>query len=136
MNAIKSRRHPDTGLQHFAWDDTGTGDQFVRSSLGNILLGRASTADEIAKAVLFLASDHASYLTGIELFVDGGLAQISPAARVERRTGCKVQTRLPSLFTFVWNSPRRRSSSRSIAGKRSDNEKAESLELVVVTSAE
>lgn len=39
-------------------------------------LGRAGTPDEIAKSVLFLACDDSSYINGIELFVDGGAAQI------------------------------------------------------------
>jgi NAD(P)-dependent dehydrogenase (short-subunit alcohol dehydrogenase family) len=32
--------------------------------------------DEVAKAVVFLASDDSSFITGIELFVDGGFAQV------------------------------------------------------------
>jgi NAD(P)-dependent dehydrogenase (short-subunit alcohol dehydrogenase family) len=39
-------------------------------------LGRLGTPDEVAKAVVFLASDDSSYITGVELFVDGGFAQV------------------------------------------------------------
>ena len=39
-------------------------------------LGRIGTPDDLAKAAVFLASDDSAYITGIELFVDGGAAQI------------------------------------------------------------
>jgi NAD(P)-dependent dehydrogenase (short-subunit alcohol dehydrogenase family) len=39
-------------------------------------LGRMGHPDEIAKVVVFLASDDASYVAGIELFVDGGMVQV------------------------------------------------------------
>jgi NAD(P)-dependent dehydrogenase (short-subunit alcohol dehydrogenase family) len=45
-------------------------------TMNKIPLGRAGTPDEIAKAVVFLASDDSSYVTGVELFVDGGFAQV------------------------------------------------------------
>ena len=48
----------------------------MQGSIAGIPSGRAGTATEIAKAVSFLASDDSSYVNGIELYVDGGLAQI------------------------------------------------------------
>jgi len=48
----------------------------VKTALLNIPMGRMGNPDEVAKAVAFLASDDSSYITGIELFVDGGRAQI------------------------------------------------------------
>ncbi len=51
-------------------------DQFAAQAASVTPLGRVGTPDEIAKAVSFLASDDASFITGIELFVDGGQAQV------------------------------------------------------------
>ena len=42
----------------------------------SVPLGRLGTPNEIAKAVVFLASDDSSYITAAELFVDGGFAQV------------------------------------------------------------
>ncbi len=50
--------------------------QFKAGMAANVPLGRLGQPDEIAKVVVFLASDDASYINGIELFVDGGMAQI------------------------------------------------------------
>jgi NAD(P)-dependent dehydrogenase (short-subunit alcohol dehydrogenase family) len=49
----------------------------IKANLASAVpMGRMGTSDEIAKAVSFLASDDASFITGIELFVDGGMAQV------------------------------------------------------------
>lgn len=50
--------------------------EFLESATTQIPLGRAGTPDEIAKAALFLASDDSSFITGVELQVDGGMNQI------------------------------------------------------------
>jgi NAD(P)-dependent dehydrogenase (short-subunit alcohol dehydrogenase family) len=53
-----------------------TGQQRKKMITNSIPLGRFGTPDEIAKAVVFLASDDSSYIAGTELFVDGGFAQV------------------------------------------------------------
>ncbi|WP_126629055.1 SDR family NAD(P)-dependent oxidoreductase [Dictyobacter alpinus] len=51
-------------------------EQYRKNFAASVPLGRMADPDEIAKAVVFLASDDSSFVTGIELAVDGGLAQI------------------------------------------------------------
>ena len=53
-----------------------TSEQLSNAYRDRVPLGRVGQPDDIAAAVSFLASDDASYITGIELFVDGGLAQV------------------------------------------------------------
>ena len=74
VNAI-SPGHIDTPIFE-SWQQ---GDALVKMKADlaeSVPLGRMGDPDEIAKAVSFLASDQASYVSGIELFVDDGVAQI------------------------------------------------------------
>lgn len=74
VNAI-SPGHIDTPIFE-GWQQ---GDALIKMKddlAKSVPLGRMGHPDEIAKAVSFLASDDASYISGIELFVDGGVAQI------------------------------------------------------------
>lgn len=63
-----------------AWGKLGLNEEqkktFISQTLSALPIHRFGTAEEVAKAVLFLASSDSSYITGVELFVDGGLAQI------------------------------------------------------------
>jgi NAD(P)-dependent dehydrogenase (short-subunit alcohol dehydrogenase family) len=52
------------------------GQQRLQMISNSVPLGRLGTPVEIARAVVFLASDDSSYITGTELFVDGGFAQV------------------------------------------------------------
>ena len=57
-------------------DGPGKLHQRLKMISNTVPLGRLGTPDEVAKAVVFLASDDSSYITGTELFVDGGFAQV------------------------------------------------------------
>ena len=52
------------------------GEQLKNYLVSTVPLGRMGSPEEVAKAVSFLASEESSFVTGIELFVDGGMAQI------------------------------------------------------------
>jgi len=82
---LKSRRIRVNAVSPGSTDTPGLSDLLASSEAGeqrrkmistSVPLGRLGTPDEIAKAVVFLASDDASYVTGAELFVDGGFAQV------------------------------------------------------------
>jgi NAD(P)-dependent dehydrogenase (short-subunit alcohol dehydrogenase family) len=75
VNAVSPGPIDTPGLNNLlAASDTG--DQARMMISNGVPLGRFGTPDEIAKAVVFLASDDSSFMTGAEMFVDGGYAQV------------------------------------------------------------
>ena len=75
INAISPGPIGTPGLRGLA--DTPEAEQELLGYLASqVPLGRLGSPDEIGKAAVFLASDDASFVNGIELFVDGGLAQV------------------------------------------------------------
>jgi len=82
---LKARRIRVNAVSPGSTDTPGLSDLLASGEAGQerlkmisntVPLGRLGTPDEIAKAVVFLASDDSSYITGTELFVDGGFAQV------------------------------------------------------------
>jgi NAD(P)-dependent dehydrogenase (short-subunit alcohol dehydrogenase family) len=78
--ALKDRRIRSHVLSPGPTVSLGSEDQQPPDAIARIVssipMGRMANPDEIAKAALFLASDDSSFVTGIELFVDGGRAQV------------------------------------------------------------
>jgi len=75
VNAVSPGSIDTPGLSNLL-ASSETGQQRMKMISNAVPLGRLGTPDEIAKAVVFLASDDSSYVTGTELFVDGGFAQV------------------------------------------------------------
>jgi NAD(P)-dependent dehydrogenase (short-subunit alcohol dehydrogenase family) len=75
VNAVSPGSIDTPGLNDLL-ASSDAGQQRVKMISNSVPLGRFGRPDEIAKAVVFLASDDSSYITGTELFVDGGFAQV------------------------------------------------------------
>lgn len=75
VNALSPGPIDTPAITNLAGDEEAAR-QFKAGMAANVPLGRVGEPDEIAKAAVFLASDDSSYVAGIELFVDGGMAQV------------------------------------------------------------
>ena len=82
---LKDRRIRVNAISPGSIDTPAATDLLASSEVGeqrrkmvstSVPLGRFGRPDEVTKAVVFLASDDSSYITGTELFVDGGFAQV------------------------------------------------------------
>src|SRR5580700_9373347 len=76
VNAISPGVIPSPGYRNSLGMTEEQVKQYADSVIDKIPLGRTGTLDEIAQVASFLASDESSYITGIELVVDGGMTQV------------------------------------------------------------
>jgi NAD(P)-dependent dehydrogenase (short-subunit alcohol dehydrogenase family) len=76
VNALSPGPIATPAIDELAGGSKEKGDEFRANMAAGVPMGRVGDPDEIAKVAVFLASDDASFVTGIELFVDGGMAQI------------------------------------------------------------
>jgi NAD(P)-dependent dehydrogenase (short-subunit alcohol dehydrogenase family) len=76
INTLSPGPVKTTGLMELVGTDAAQQQGFLDHLASLIPMGRVGDPDEIAKAAVFLASDDASFINGIELFVDGGMRQI------------------------------------------------------------
>jgi NAD(P)-dependent dehydrogenase (short-subunit alcohol dehydrogenase family) len=75
VNAISPGPIDTPGLSGLAKTEQEA-QQFKSYLAGLVPLGRIGAPDEVAKAAVFLATDDSSFVNGVELFVDGGMAQV------------------------------------------------------------
>jgi len=75
VNAVSPGPIDTPGLNDLV-ASAGAAEDRLKALSAGVPLGRLGKPDEIAKAIVFLASDDSSYVTGAELFVDGGFAQV------------------------------------------------------------
>jgi NAD(P)-dependent dehydrogenase (short-subunit alcohol dehydrogenase family) len=70
LNVLSPGHTATPGLSQFLTDDERA------AAVAAVPLGRIGTPDDLDRAALFPAADDSAYVTGIELYVDGGVAQI------------------------------------------------------------
>jgi len=75
VNAVSPGTIDTPGLNRLL-STTEAGEQRLKMLSTSVPLGRLGSPDEVARAVVFLASDDSNFITGTELFVDGGFAQV------------------------------------------------------------
>jgi NAD(P)-dependent dehydrogenase (short-subunit alcohol dehydrogenase family) len=76
VNVLSPGPTKTPGLLDLAGDDRAAQQSMLDHMASELPLGRVADPDEIASAALFLASDDSSFVTGVELFADGGQAQV------------------------------------------------------------